>query len=119
MSSYKRMFTFLKLTCLFLTLSSATVKEDFRFNFLLTKAGNTLAQIFRQMQLYAFFNKQHQAEIGKKKKKKAKAKKHPEADFLLFENYSLSSSMLSSKNNSRYYKKCTRTSASALIRLHD
>ena len=114
------MFTFLKLTCLFLTLSSATVKEDFRFNFLLTKAGNTLAQIFRQMQLYAFFNKQHQAEIGKEKKKKeAKAKKHPEADFLLFENYSLSSSMLSSKNNSTYYKKCTKTSASALIRLHD
>ena len=34
----------------------------------------------------------------------AKAKQHPEAELLLFENYSLSSSTLSYKNNKRYSK---------------
>ena len=38
----------------------------------------------------------------------AKAKQHPKAALLLFENYSLSSSMLSSRNNRRYTKKCTK-----------
>ena len=32
------------------------------------------------------------------------AKQHPEADFLLFENYSHSSSMMSSKNNKIFSK---------------
>ena len=41
------------------------------------------------------FYKQHQAEIDKKIQ--AEAKKHPEAELLPFENYSLSSSTLSSK----------------------
>ena len=38
-------------------------------------------------------------------KNQTNAKQHPEAEFLLFENYSHSSSMLSSKNNRTYSKK--------------
>ena len=38
-------------------------------------------------------------------KNEAKAKQHAEAELSLFENYSLSSSTLSSKNNTRYSKK--------------
>ena len=45
-------------------------------------------------------------------KAKAKAKQHAEAELLLFENYCLSSSTLSSKNYRRYFKKYTKTSAS-------
>ena len=41
-------------------------------------------------------------------KNQAKAKQHPEAELLLFENYSLSSSTLSSKYNRGYSKKCTK-----------
>ena len=41
-------------------------------------------------------------------KNQAKAKQHPEAELLLFENYLLSSSSLSFKNNKRYSKKCTK-----------
>ena len=41
-------------------------------------------------------------------KNQAKAKQHPETELLVLENYSLFSSMLSSKNNSRYSKKCTK-----------
>ena len=56
--------------------------------------------------LYTFFCKQHfhkqvQAEIGKSQ---AKTKQHPEAQLLLFENRSLSSFELSSKNNKRNSK---------------
>ena len=43
------------------------------------------------------FYKPHQAETGKNQ---ANAKQHPEAELLLFENYSHSSSMLLSKNKS-------------------
>ena len=50
-------------------------------------------------------------------KNQAKAKQHPEAELLLFENDSLSSCKLSSKNSRRYSKKYTKTSASVLIRL--
>ena len=39
-------------------------------------------------------NKQHRLKLAKKQ---VKAKQHPEAELLLFENYSLSSSMLSFK----------------------
>ena len=42
------------------------------------------------------FYEQHQAEIGEKNR--ANAKQRPEAELLLFENYSLSSSTLFSKN---------------------
>ena len=52
--------------------------------------------------LFKSFYKQRQAEIGKKNQ--AKAKQHSEAEHLLFENYSFPSS----KNNSRYSKKCTK-----------
>ena len=45
-------------------------------------------------------------------KNQAKAEQHPEAELLLFENYSLSSSTLPSKHNRRYSKKCTKTSTS-------
>ena len=38
----------------------------------------------------------------------AKTKQHPEAELSLFENYSLFSSTLSSKNNRRHTKKCTK-----------
>ena len=37
-----------------------------------------------------------------------KAKQHPEAELSLFENYLLFSSSLSSKNNTKYSKKCTK-----------
>ena len=37
-----------------------------------------------------------------------KAKQHPQAIFLLFENYLLTCSTLSSKNNKKYSKKCTK-----------
>ena len=53
-----------------------------------------------------FFYKQHfykqlLAEIGKNR---ANAKQHPKGKYLLFENYSHSSLMLSSKNNRTYSK---------------
>ena len=41
-------------------------------------------------------------------KNQAKAKQHSEAKLLLFENYLLFSSTLSSKNNKRYSKNCTK-----------
>ena len=60
------------------------------------------------------FYKQRQA------KNRAKAKQHPEAEPLLFRNYSLSLSTLSSKNNNRDIKKNVRKiSVSVLIRLYD
>ena len=48
------------------------------------------------------FYKQPQAVPGKKNQ--GKAKQHPEAELLVFENYSFSSSTLSSKNNKRHSK---------------
>ena len=42
-------------------------------------------------------------------KNQAKAKQHPEAELSLFKNDSLSSTRLSSKNNRRYSKKCTKS----------
>ena len=41
-------------------------------------------------------------------KNQAKAKQHLEAELLLFRNYSLSSSTLSSKNNKRYSETCAK-----------
>ena len=49
------------------------------------------------------FYKQRQAEIAKKKYQ-VNAKQHPEAELLLFENYSHSSFTLSFKNNRTYSK---------------
>ena len=56
----------------------------------------------KRFRLHAFFisKKQRQAKIGKKNQ--ANAKQHPEGEILLFENYSHSSSTLSSKNNRTY-----------------
>ena len=50
-------------------------------------------------------------------KNQANAKQHPEAELLLFENYSYSSSTLSSRNNRTFMKISKRTSVSAFIRL--
>ena len=50
-------------------------------------------------------------------KNQAKAKQHPEAEPLLFQNYLLLSFKLSSKKSRRYSKKYTKTSAPVLIRL--
>ena len=47
-------------------------------------------------------------------KNQAKAKQHSEADLLLFENYSLSSFTLSSKNNRRYSKKGVKSKCPCL-----
>ena len=63
-----------------------------------------------QLIIYTLFYKQQfytqcQAETGKKL---SNAKQHPEAELSLFKNYSLSSSTLSSKNNTRYSEKCSR-----------
>ena len=52
---------------------------------------------------YMLFYKLRQAEIAK-----AKAQVHPEAELLLFENYSLSSPTLSSKNSRTYSKRCAK-----------
>ena len=52
------------------------------------------------------FCKQYQAEIDKKNW--ARAKQHAEAELLLLENYVVSSSTLSSKDNRRYSKKCAK-----------
>ena len=41
-------------------------------------------------------------------KNQADTKQHPESELLLFENYSLFSSTLSSKNNRRYSEKCVK-----------
>ena len=49
-----------------------------------------------------FFNKQCKTEIGKKIRQ-ANTELHPEAELLIFQNYSHSSSMLS-KNNTAYSK---------------
>ena len=51
------------------------------------------------------FYEQRQAEIAKNQ---AKAEQHPEAERLLFEKYSLSASILSSKTNLGYFKKCSK-----------
>ena len=41
-------------------------------------------------------------------KNQGKAKQHPEAEPLLLRNYSLSSFMLSTKNNKRYSETCAK-----------
>ena len=51
------------------------------------------------------FHKQCQIEIGKNQ---AKAKQNLETELLLFENYSLSSSKLSSKNSRKHSEKYTK-----------
>ena len=61
------------------------------------------------------FHKQRQAEIGE-----VNAKQHPEAEILLFENYSNSPSTLSPKDNRSFSRKLEKeTSASVFMRLCD
>ena len=48
-------------------------------------------------------------------KNQVKGKQHPEAELLLFENYMLSSSMLSSKNNLKIFQKLN---VSVLMKLY-
>ena len=48
--------------------------------------------MFLSRNIHAFFYKDRQAEIGKNQ---VKAKQHPEAELLLFENYLVSLSILS------------------------
>ena len=73
--------------------------------FLVTNRTYDVLHFFSQ-RINAFFIsntcKRRQAKIGKKKQ--ANAMQHPEADFLLFEIYSHSSSKLSSKNYKTYPK---------------
>ena len=52
-------------------------------------------------------------------KSQANAKQHPESELLLFENYLLSSSMLSSRNNRGYSQNLRKTRASVLMTLYD
>ena len=53
-------------------------------------------------------------------KNQAKAKQHPEAELFLFENCSLSSSTLSSKNSKANFKKSAKNQVCLfLIRLYD
>ena len=56
-------------------------------------------------QIHALFTNNTFAKITKSQ---VKAKQHPEAELSLFENYLLFSSSLSSKNNTKYSKKCTK-----------
>ena len=52
-------------------------------------------------------------------KNQANAKQHPEAEVLLFENYSHSSSTLSSKITGHILKISKRTSVSVFMKLYD
>ena len=52
-------------------------------------------------------------------KNQANANEYPEAELLLFENYSHSSSMWSSKSNRTYSKKILKKSVSVFKRLYD
>ena len=79
------------------------------YTFKYARGAIQLLEYFFDLLIYFYkqhFYKQPQAEIGKGQ---AKAKLQPEGELLLFENYSLSSSTLSSRNNGRYSKKCTKT----------
>ena len=75
-----------------------------------SRKSRKVVAIYKTNKLHAFykqfFYKQRQTKIGKKNQ--AKAKQNPEAGLFLFENYSLSSSMLPSKTNMRCSKKCAK-----------
>ena len=74
------------------------------------------------MELHAFFisNTLMSPTRLKFAKKLTISKQHPKSELLLFENYSLLSSMLSSKNSRAYSKTiCKKPSVSVLMRLYD
>ena len=52
-------------------------------------------------------------------KMQAKTNQNPKTELLPFENHSISSSMVPSKTNFIYSKKCAKTSVSVLMRLCD
>ena len=62
-------------------------------------------------QLHAFFISNFTVRLAKNQ---AKAKRHSEVELLLFENYSFSSSMLSSKTNMRYSKRFAKSKGVSL-----
>ena len=64
------------------------------------------AEKIRWKIFYAFFISEAKLKLAKNQ---AKAMQQPEAELLLFGNYSLSSSTLSSKNKRRYSKECTKS----------
>ena len=57
------------------------------------------------MEFHTFFISNARLKLGKNQ---AKAKQHSEAELMLFKNYSLYLSTLSSKNNRRYSIKCAK-----------
>ena len=77
------------------------------FQSIVIKCTWIYTEIFKSVS-HAFFISNTRLKLTKNQ---AKSKQHPEAKLLLFENYSLSSSILSSKNNWRFskmYKKQVR-----------
>ena len=72
-------------------------------------------------EIYAFFISNTIISNARPKltKNQLEAKQHTEAELLLFETYSLSSSTLSSKNNRRHPKNVQKTSTSISISLYD
>ena len=93
---------------------------QFRHSFHLVKQQYTkflLKRIFLDFQWDTSFFRISNTFISNRRlklaKNQAKAKQHPEIELLLFENYSLSSYILSSKTNLRHRKKCAK------IRLYD
>ena len=77
----------------------------------LNKTTQVLIRLSGYLNYALFFYKQHffisNARV-KLAKNQEKAKQYPEAEFLLFESYSVPSSTLSSKNNREHCKKCTK-----------
>ena len=72
--------------------------------------GKKCAFLFKSFELDAFFKSNTFISNARLKlaKNQAKAKQHPEAELLLFENYLFSLSKLSYKNKRRYSQKCTK-----------
>ena len=65
----------------------------------------TFIYLAKLSKIHALFTNNTFVKIAKSQ---VKAKQHPEAELSLFENYLLFSSSLSSKNNTKYSKKCTK-----------
>ena len=78
--------------------------KTFELNFLYQ---NIEKETTRYVKIHAFFISNSLKSNARLKltENQANAKQHPEAELLLFENYSHSSSTLSSKNNRTYSKK--------------
>ena len=123
-SSSKSMFSFVKIFC-----ASRDIRNVFcLFGETLIKALHHIVLVYyfyllgglllfcsmasshfsrMRFRIRSFLYKQHFYKNATLKlvKSQAKAKQHPESELLELENYLLSSSTLSSKNNRRYFKK--------------